>query len=198
MSCITTFDCIVLSTLKFICLFHSGDMLLTHISCGHTNCSYFICFCRGWIGHVFALLTLSIAIFMLLTRCCSQGMLDNELRVVAPTEMNTVEQLLAVQNAISQVEELVQDGNIVLFKLRAFLLAVSPQVMVFPPPFLFLLASLSNTCFVLLYTSMHVFTHIPSCASVSYGFVCARGCWAHLGLHRSWDWVNGNIHVDRP
>lgn len=156
-------------------------MLLTHISCWHTNFSHLICFCRGWIGHVFALLTLFIAIFMLLTRCCSQGMLANELRVIVPPEMNTVEQLSAVQNAISQVEELVQDGNIVLLKLRALLLAVFPQVMFFSPPFLFLLASLSNTCFILLYTSMHVFTHIPSCASVSYGSVCDRGCWGPPG-----------------
>lgn len=101
-----------------------------------TKCSHLICFCRGWIGLAFALLILFIAIFMLLTRCCSQGRPDNELKVIAPPPMNTVEQLSAVQNAISQVEELVQDGNIVLLKLRALLLAVFPQVMV---PFVFVL-----------------------------------------------------------
>ncbi|KAJ8630675.1 hypothetical protein MRB53_023998 [Persea americana] len=114
----------IMKIVKLLLFFASwDDPLNSLVFCLAT--AYIIC--RGWIGHVFALLTLSIAIFMLLTRCCSQGMLDNELRVIAPTEMNTVEQLLAVQNAISQVEELVQDGNIVLFKLRAFLLAVSPQ-----------------------------------------------------------------------
>ena len=55
-----------------------------------------------------------------------------QLKVLVPPPMNTMEQLLAVQNAISQVEELVQDGNIVLLKLRALLLAGSSQV--FPHP----------------------------------------------------------------
>ncbi|KAK4383747.1 hypothetical protein Sango_2747000 [Sesamum angolense] len=38
-----------------------------------------------------------------------------------------MEQLLAVQNAISQAEELIQDGNIVLLKFRALLLSIFPQ-----------------------------------------------------------------------
>lgn len=52
-----------------------------------------------------------------------------ELRVMAPPPMNTMEQLLAVQNAISQLEQLVQDANIVLLKLRALLLSLFPQVL---------------------------------------------------------------------
>ncbi|XP_077243918.1 uncharacterized protein LOC143884303 [Tasmannia lanceolata] len=87
--------------------------------------SYVIC--RGWIGHAFGLLLVFIAIFMLLTRWCSQGRPVDEVKVRAPPTMNTMEQLLAVQNAISQVEELVQDGNIVLLKLRALLFGVFPQ-----------------------------------------------------------------------
>jgi len=39
-----------------------------------------------------------------------------------------MEQLLAVQNAISQAEESIQYGNIVLLKLRALLLSAFPQV----------------------------------------------------------------------
>lgn len=54
-----------------------------------------------------------------------------EMKVIAPPPMNTVEQLLAVQNAISKVEEFVQDGNVVLLKLRALMLAVFPQVFFF-------------------------------------------------------------------
>ncbi|PPD88635.1 hypothetical protein GOBAR_DD14420 [Gossypium barbadense] len=46
---------------------------------------------------------------------------------MAPPPMNTMEQLLAVQNAISQAEQLVQDGNIVLLKFRALLLSILPQ-----------------------------------------------------------------------
>lgn len=53
------------------------------------------------------------------------------MKVIAPPPMNTVEQLLAVQNAISKVEEFVQDGNVVLLKLRALMLAVFPQVFFF-------------------------------------------------------------------
>lgn len=77
---------------------------------------------------MFALLMLFTAIFMVLTRCFSQGRPVEEVKVVAPPEMNTMEQLLAVQNAISRVEELVQEGNIILLRLGALLLALFPQV----------------------------------------------------------------------
>jgi nitrate reductase gamma subunit len=50
-----------------------------------------------------------------------------ELKVMAPPPMNTMEQLLAVQNAISQLEQLIQDANIVLLKFRALLLSLFPQ-----------------------------------------------------------------------
>ncbi|KAI7984913.1 hypothetical protein LOK49_LG14G00217 [Camellia lanceoleosa] len=56
----------------------------------------------------------------------SEGSVD-ELKVEAPPAMNKVEQLLAVQNAISQAEEFIQDGNIVLLKFRALLLSIFPQ-----------------------------------------------------------------------
>lgn len=70
-----------------------------------------------------------LAIFMVLTRCFSQGKPVNEIKVIAPPPMNTMEQLLAVQNAISQVEQLIQDGNIFLLKLRGLLLTIFPQVL---------------------------------------------------------------------
>ncbi|KAJ6793413.1 Uncharacterized protein M6B38_236010 [Iris pallida] len=82
---------------------------------------------RGWLVLILAIILLFFAIFMLLTRFCNQGRPIDELKVTAPPTMNTMEQLLAVQNAISQVEELVQDGNIILLKLRALLLAVPSQ-----------------------------------------------------------------------
>lgn len=87
--------------------------------------------CRGWLGYALVMVLLFMAIFMLLTRFSNQGRPINELKVVAPPPMNTMEQLLAVQNAISQVEEIVQDGNIILLKLRALLLAVPSQVLPF-------------------------------------------------------------------
>lgn len=55
-----------------------------------------------------------------------------ELKVIAPPPMNTMEQLLAVQNAISQLEQLIQDANIVLLKFRALLLSLFPQVSLSP------------------------------------------------------------------
>lgn len=64
-----------------------------------------------------------------------------ELKVMAPPPMNTMEQLLAVQNAISQLEQFVQDANIVLLKLRALLLSLFPQVLFSKP-----LLSISAFC----------------------------------------------------
>ncbi|KAK1268162.1 hypothetical protein QJS04_geneDACA017665 [Acorus gramineus] len=61
-------------------------------------------------------------------RFYNQGRSIDEVKVRAPPTMTTVEQLLAVQNAISQVQEFVQDGNITLLKLRALLLAALPQI----------------------------------------------------------------------
>ena len=49
-------------------------------------------------------------------------------RVTPPPNRNAVEQLLTLQDAISQVEALIQAGNIILLKIRAVLFAVIPQV----------------------------------------------------------------------
>ncbi|XP_051115945.1 uncharacterized protein LOC127241082 isoform X2 [Andrographis paniculata] len=82
---------------------------------------------RGWIGYALAALLILFALFMILTRYIGQGTPVDQLKVVAPPPMNTMEQLLAVQNAVSQVEELIQDGNIALLKGRALLLSIFPQ-----------------------------------------------------------------------
>ncbi|XVF09585.1 hypothetical protein REPUB_Repub07fG0106900 [Reevesia pubescens] len=82
---------------------------------------------RGWLGYAFALMLLFFAIFMVLTRFSNQGRPADVIKIIAPPPMNTMEQLLAVQNAISQVEQLIQDGNIVLLKFRALLLSIFPQ-----------------------------------------------------------------------
>ncbi|KAI8542897.1 hypothetical protein RHMOL_Rhmol08G0175400 [Rhododendron molle] len=81
---------------------------------------------RGWLGYAFVFMLICMALFMVLTRSFGQGSVE-ELNVVVPPSMNTMEQLLAVQNAISQTEELIQDGNIVLLKFRALLLSIFPQ-----------------------------------------------------------------------
>lgn len=88
-------------------------------------------YCRGWLGYGLVALLLFVAMFILLTQLINQGRPVDQVKVIAPPSMNTMEQLLAVQNAISQVEELVKNGNIVLLKLRALLFAVPSQVFVF-------------------------------------------------------------------
>jgi hypothetical protein len=88
----------------------------------------FLCGDRGWVVYFVVMVLLLSAAFMLLTRLTSQGKPMAEVKVSAPPSMNTMEQLLAVQNAISKVEELVQDANIVLLKIRALLLAFPSQV----------------------------------------------------------------------
>ncbi|GMI76561.1 hypothetical protein like AT1G48840 [Hibiscus trionum] len=82
---------------------------------------------RGWLGYTFASALLLVATFMVVARFCNQGRPLVEIKVIAPPPMNTVEQLLAVQNAISQAEQLIQDGNIALLKFRALLLSIFPQ-----------------------------------------------------------------------
>ncbi|XP_075519436.1 uncharacterized protein LOC142553222 isoform X3 [Primulina tabacum] len=82
--------------------------------------------CRGWLGHVLASLLIFLALFMLINRCIQGGHID-ELKVMAPPAMNTMERLLAVQNAASQAENLIQEGNILLLKYRALLLSLFPQ-----------------------------------------------------------------------
>ncbi|KAJ0105276.1 hypothetical protein Patl1_19139 [Pistacia atlantica] len=83
--------------------------------------------CWGWLGYALALMHIFFAIFMILTRFFNQGKPVDEVKVIAPPPMNTMEQLLAVQNAISQVEQLIQESNVFLLKLRALLLSIFPQ-----------------------------------------------------------------------
>ncbi|KAI4374488.1 hypothetical protein MLD38_012475 [Melastoma candidum] len=82
---------------------------------------------RGLLRYATTLVLVFMAIFMVLTRYFNNEKTAYEVKVIAPPPMNTMEQLLAVQNAISQAEGFVQDGNIVLLKLRGLLMAIYPQ-----------------------------------------------------------------------
>ncbi|KAH1234177.1 hypothetical protein AAZX31_09G166300 [Glycine max] len=82
---------------------------------------------RGWLGYAAALVLVLLAVFMIITRCFSQGRSVPEVKVLAPPPMNTMEQLLAVQNAVTQAEQLIQDGNVILLKFRGLLLSIFPQ-----------------------------------------------------------------------
>ncbi|KZV55110.1 hypothetical protein F511_32366 [Dorcoceras hygrometricum] len=48
-------------------------------------------------------------------------------KIASPPSKNAVEQLIILQEAITQVESLIQSANIILLKVRALLFAVVPQ-----------------------------------------------------------------------
>ncbi|KAE9586056.1 hypothetical protein Lal_00010261 [Lupinus albus] len=82
---------------------------------------------RGWVGYAVALVLMFLSAFMIITRYFSLGSPVAEVKVIVPPPMNTMEQLLAVQNAVSQAEQAIQDGNIILLKFRGLLLSIFPQ-----------------------------------------------------------------------
>ncbi|XP_019457987.1 PREDICTED: uncharacterized protein LOC109358291 isoform X1 [Lupinus angustifolius] len=82
---------------------------------------------RGWVGYAVALVLMFFSAFMMITRYFSRDNPVSEVKVAVPPPMNTMEQLLAVQNAVSQAEQVIQDGNIILLKLRGLFLSIFPQ-----------------------------------------------------------------------
>ncbi|XP_045825939.1 uncharacterized protein LOC123918043 [Trifolium pratense] len=82
---------------------------------------------RGWIQYLLPSVFLFIAIIMLWHRHFRKGGALEPFTVTPPENRNAVEQLLTLQEAITQFESLIQAGNIVLLKLRALLLAILPQ-----------------------------------------------------------------------
>ena len=76
-----------------------------------------------------------VAILMLWCRHFNKGRPLEAFRVTAPPARNAVEQLLTLQDAITQVEALIQAGNIILLKIRALLFAILPQVYIPWPSF---------------------------------------------------------------
>lgn len=51
-----------------------------------------------------------------------------EVLVPSPPNQSTVEQLIALQQALTQLEALIQAGNIFLLKTRALVLSALPEV----------------------------------------------------------------------
>ncbi|KAK2459042.1 heat-inducible transcription repressor [Trifolium repens] len=82
---------------------------------------------RGWIQYLLPSVFLFIAIIMLWHRHFRKGGALEPFTVTPPQNRNAVEQLLTLQEAITQFESLIQAGNIVLLKVRALLLAILPQ-----------------------------------------------------------------------
>ncbi|KAL5213643.1 hypothetical protein ABZP36_002795 [Zizania latifolia] len=86
---------------------------------------------RGWIGYTFPGFLLGSTIFMLWQKYNGNGQLIGAFEVTTPPRRRIVEQLLALQKAISQLEAHVQAGNIFLLKLRSLMLSAFPQVLDF-------------------------------------------------------------------
>ncbi|KAK9691482.1 hypothetical protein RND81_09G199400 [Saponaria officinalis] len=85
-------------------------------------------FVSGWISFVLPSILVCTALYMLWHRLGNKGKLVDAFRITVPPNRHAVEQLITLQEAISQVEALVQAANIVLLKIRALLFAVFPQV----------------------------------------------------------------------
>ncbi|XP_010521800.1 PREDICTED: uncharacterized protein LOC104800626 [Tarenaya hassleriana] len=81
----------------------------------------------GWIRFILPSILVIMAITMLWRKQFNKGKEPKAVRVTAPPSKNAVEQILTLQEAISQVEALIQAGNIILLKIRAILLALLPQ-----------------------------------------------------------------------
>ncbi|XP_059278968.1 uncharacterized protein LOC132033098 isoform X3 [Lycium ferocissimum] len=82
---------------------------------------------RGWIKYALPALLVVLAVIMLWRRIIGRGRPLEPLKIIAPPPKNAVEQLLLLQEAISQLEALIQSGNIILLKVRALIFAVLPQ-----------------------------------------------------------------------
>ncbi|XP_059656183.1 uncharacterized protein LOC132303113 [Cornus florida] len=82
---------------------------------------------RGWIRYILPFIFLVLAVLMLWRRHANKGGPLEAFKIIAPPNKNAVEQLLTLQEAITQVEGLIQAGNITLLKLRALLFAALPQ-----------------------------------------------------------------------
>lgn len=76
---------------------------------------------------MFPVILVSLALVMLWRRYFNRGKSLEAFRITPPNR-SAVEQLLTLQDAVSQVEALIQAANIVLLKIRALLFAVVPQV----------------------------------------------------------------------
>ncbi|GMJ06745.1 hypothetical protein like AT5G23390 [Hibiscus trionum] len=82
---------------------------------------------RGWIAYILAFVFLVFAMVMLWNRYLNRGKPLEAFRIIAPPNRNAVEQLLTLQEVISQYEALIQTTNVILLKIRAILFAVLPQ-----------------------------------------------------------------------
>ncbi|KAF7123746.1 hypothetical protein RHSIM_Rhsim12G0090100 [Rhododendron simsii] len=81
----------------------------------------------GWIRFVLPSIFVILAVLMIWRKHANKGRPLEAYKITVPPTKNAVEQLLSLQEAITQVESLIQAGNIVLLKVRALLIAALPQ-----------------------------------------------------------------------
>ncbi|KNA18341.1 hypothetical protein SOVF_071880 isoform A [Spinacia oleracea] len=118
-------------------------------------------FVSGWFTFVLPFILVSLAVLMLWRRLANKGKLVDAFKIVAPPNRNAVEQLITLQEAISQVEGLVQAVNVVLLKMRALLFAVLPEATYTVAIFLLLTAAffvLVPFRFIILFVLMEPYT----------------------------------------
>ncbi|GJN01320.1 hypothetical protein PR202_ga18579 [Eleusine coracana subsp. coracana] len=114
-------------------LIELGKVLLALADWEDTLKSYVFLFCflytiySGWIWFMFPGFLLACTLFMQWHKYYGNGQLIGAFEVTTSPRRRTVEQLLALQEAISQLEAQVQAANIFLLKLRSLLLAAFPQ-----------------------------------------------------------------------
>ncbi|XP_062186222.1 uncharacterized protein LOC133889765 isoform X2 [Phragmites australis] len=114
-------------------LIELGKWLLVLVEWEDPLKSYVFLFCflymiySGWIWFMLPGCLLGCTLLMLWHKHCGNGQLIGVFEVTTPPRRRTVEQLLALQEAISQLEAHVQAGNIFLLKLRSLMLAAFPQ-----------------------------------------------------------------------
>ncbi|KAF6150693.1 hypothetical protein GIB67_020776 [Kingdonia uniflora] len=82
---------------------------------------------RGMMKYVLPCIFVVFAALVMWRKSSNMGKPLEAVRVTPPPSKNAIEQLLTLQEVISQVEALVQAGNIILLKLRALLFAALPQ-----------------------------------------------------------------------
>ncbi|KAG0613383.1 hypothetical protein M758_6G098900 [Ceratodon purpureus] len=82
---------------------------------------------KGWLAFVLPSLLVFMAAYMASNRYMRDGAAIKEVLVPPPPKQNAVEQLLALQQGLSQLEALIQAGNIFLLKTRALVLSAVPE-----------------------------------------------------------------------
>nr|XP_017225280.1 PREDICTED: uncharacterized protein LOC108201507 [Daucus carota subsp. sativus] len=82
---------------------------------------------RGFTKYLLPSVLISVAIMMGCNRYANHGKPMEAFNVTAPPSSSAMEQLLALQEAISALEGLIQTGNIFLLKVRALILAALPE-----------------------------------------------------------------------